>query len=67
MLRNSDKNCQENVNNVMQSGTRKTDVKLPKPTTIRKLCIDKNCQSTRCYSLNRKSPRRPKYDQNCQL
>ena len=58
----SDKNSQENENNVMWSVTKKTDVQLPKPV-IRRLCKDKNYQSTRCY----KSPMRPMYDKNCQL
>ena len=59
MSRNSDKNCQENENNVMWSVTKKTDVWLPKPV---RLCSDKNFQSSRCYSLKKKSPRRPMYD-----
>ena len=63
MSRNSDKNCQENENNDMQSVTKKIDVWLPKPTTITILCKDKNCQSTRCY----KSPMRPMHEKNCQV
>ena len=53
----SDKNCQENENNVMQSVTKKMDVWLPKPVPYeyRRLCKDKKCQSSRCY----KSPVRP--------
>ena len=58
--RNSDKNWQENENNVMLSVTKKTDVQLHKPE---RLHSDKNCQSTRCY----KCPMRPmnKYGRNC--
>ena len=48
-------------NNVMRSVTNTEDVWLPKPA-IKSICRDKNCQSTRCY----RSPRRPKYDKNCQ-
>ena len=61
----SDKNCQENENNVMQSVTKKMDVQLPKPVPYeyRRLCKDKNCQYARCY----KSPMRPMYDKSCQL
>ena len=52
----SDKNCQANKNDVMQSVTKEenTDVQLPKPA---RLCRDKNCQSTRCYT--QMSPGRP--------
>ena len=42
----SDKDCQENIN--MWSVTNKDDMQLFKPA-IRRLCCDKNCQSTRCY------------------
>ena len=52
--RNYGKNCQETIN--MCSVTQKTNMQLPKPA-IRRLCKDKNCQSTRCYT---------KYDKNCQ-
>ena len=41
----SDKNCQEKENNNMQSVTNNTNMWLPKPA-IRRLCKDKNCQST---------------------
>ena len=61
-----DKNCQEKENNVMWSVTKETDMQLPKPAT-RRLCSDKSCQSTRCSSLKKQSPRRPMYDKNCQL
>ena len=57
----SDKNCQEKENNVMRSVTRETDMRLSKPAS-RRLCDDNNYQSTRCYSLKEKSPRRPMYD-----
>ena len=57
VLKCSDKNCQENGNSVMWSVTKETDMQLPKPE-IRRLCSDKKCQSTRCYT---------KYDKNCQL
>ena len=57
----SDKNCQEikrprKPKNVMPLVTKEenTDVQLLKPA---RLCIDKNCQSTRCYK--HMSPRRP--------
>ena len=56
-----DKNCQEKENNVMWSVTKETDMQLPKPA-IRRLCSDKSCQSTRCSSLQKQSPRRPMYD-----
>ena len=67
--RNSDKNCQENENNVMWSVTKEIGVWLPKPTLLhkcRRLCSDKHCQSTKY--LKEKSPRRPvySYDKNCQ-
>ena len=55
----SDKKCQENIN--MQSVTNTNDMQLPKPAVpyeYRRLCKDKNCQSTRCY----KSPVRPMYN-----
>ena len=48
------KNCQTSVmrpkktRSYMWSVTTKTDVQLPKPA-IRRLCNEKNCQSTRCY------------------
>ena len=54
MKKCSDKNCQTGVmrpnttKSHMWSVTKKTDVQLPKPA-IRRLCNDKNCQSTRCY------------------
>ena len=50
----SDKICQTSVirpkkpKSHMQSMTNTTDMQLPKPA-IRRLCNDKNCQSTRCY------------------
>ena len=59
--RSYDKNCQADKSNVMRSVTNTEDMHLTKPA-IRRLCRDKNCQSTRCY----RSPRRPKYDKNCQ-
>ena len=78
----SGKNCQENImpkkpRSHMQSVTNNTDVWLPKQA-IRRLCKDKNWQSTRCYTKYDKtcqstrcykSPVRPvyKYDKNCQL
>ena len=43
----SDKNYQENIN--MWSVMPEMDMQLPKPA-IRRLCNDKNCQSTRCYN-----------------
>ena len=50
-----DKNCQspqfvrpKKPRSHMWSVTKKTDVQLPKPA-IRRLCNEKNCQSTRCY------------------
>ena len=63
--RSYDKNCQADRNNVKRSVTKKenTDVRLTKPA-IRRLCRDKNCQSTRCYQNI--SPKRLKYDKNCQ-
>ena len=48
----------------MQSVTKKMDMQLPKPALpyeYRRMCSDKNCQSTRCY----RNPMRPMYD--CQL
>ena len=72
--RSYDKNCQaekhvhmqpKKPNKVMRSVTKdeNTDVQLTKPA-IRRLCRDKNCQSTRCHG--NKSPRRLKCDKNCQ-
>ena len=57
----SDKNCQEikrprKPRSNMQSVTKETDMQLPKPA---RLYSDKNCQSTRCYSLKKKCPVRP--------
>ena len=68
--RSYDKNCQaekyvhmqpKKPNNVMRSVTNTEDRHSAK-LQIRRLCRDKNCQSTRCY----RSPRRPKCDKNCQ-
>ena len=42
------KNCQADKNSVMQSVTNTEDRHSAKPE-IRRLCRDKNCQSTRCY------------------
>ena len=56
----SDKNCQENIN--MQPVMPEMDMWLPKPAVLyqyRRLCNDKNCQSTRCY-------KKRNYDKNCQ-
>ena len=72
--RSYDKNCQaekyvhmwpKKPNKVIRSVTKEenTDVQLTKPA-IRRLCRDKNCQSTRCYGNI--SPRRLKCDKNCQ-
>ena len=47
-----DKNCQEKENTVMWSVTKEMDIQLAKPA-IRRLCSDKNCQSTRCYQKRR--------------
>ena len=64
----SDKICQENIN--MQPVMPDImNVQLPKPAVLckcRRLCSDKNCQSTRC--CKKKSPMRPvhTYDRNCQ-
>ena len=44
----SDKNCQEDTNSVMWSVTNTEDRWSAKPE-IRRLCRDKNCQSTRCF------------------
>ena len=67
--RSSDKDCQEKKNSVMQSVTN-ADMWLPKPVPneYRRMCSDKNCQSTRCYSTKKKSPVKlmNKYDKNCQ-
>ena len=65
----SDKKCQEikrpgKPKSDTWSVTKVTDMQSPKSAT---LYSDKNCQSTRCYSLRKKSPRRPRYDKNCQL
>ena len=58
----SDKNCQEikrprKPRNVMQSVTNTDvmDVWLPKPVPneYRRVSSDKNCQSTRCYSIKK--------------
>ena len=51
----SDKNSQGKENNNMWSVTNSEilDVQLPKPAVLHKykrLCSDKNCQSTRCYT-----------------
>ena len=46
VIKCSDKKCQENIH--MQPVRPQPDVQLPKPA-IRRLCSDKNCQSTRCY------------------
>ena len=67
--RNLDKSCQENENIDMQSVANTDHMQLPKPAVLhkyRRLCSDKNCQSTRCYQ--KRSPMRPiqKYDKNCQ-
>ena len=43
--RNYDKNCQADKNNVMRSVTKIKDRHSAKPV-IRRLCRDKNCQST---------------------
>ena len=61
--RSYDKNCQADRNNVKRSVTKKenTDVRLTKPA-IRRICRDKNCQSTRCYQNI--SPKRLKYDKS---
>ena len=61
----SDKNCQENEIINIQSVTNTNNMWLPKPS-IRRLCSDNKCQSTRCYK--KKSPVRPMYayDKNCQ-
>ena len=64
----SNKNCQENIN--MQPVMPEImNVQLPKPAVLykyRRLCSDKNCQSTRCYK--KKSAMRPMhtYDKHCQ-
>ena len=53
-LQEDDRNCQENrrpkkPKTHIWSVTKKTDdMQLPKPAG-RRLCDDKNCQSTRCY------------------
>ena len=52
-----DKECQENIK--MQSVTNTDNMHLPKPA-IRRLCSDKNCQSTRCY-------KKRNYDKYCQF
>ena len=59
-----DKNCQEIIRpkkprNVMWSVIKEVHMWLAKPE-IRRLCNDKNCQSTRRYK--NRSPRRPMYD-----
>ena len=61
--RSYDKNCQADKSNVMWSVTNTEDMRLTKPA-IRRLCRDKNCQSTRCY--NNRGPRRTTDDKNCQ-
>ena len=64
----SDKNCQaESIRRprkptgVMWSVTNTEDRQSAKPE-IKRMCTDKNCQSTRCYSFKEKSQRRPMYD-----
>ena len=67
-----DKNFQETKRpkkpeSIMQSVTKEEnteDMWSAKPK-IRRLCNDKNCQSTRCYK--NMSPRRLMYDKNCHL
>ena len=51
-----DKKCQENTN--MQPVKPEMNMWLPKPA-IKRLCNDKNSQSTRCY-------KKRNYDKNCQ-
>ena len=55
----SDKDCQENENVNIQPMKPQMVMQLPKPT-IRRLCSDKNCQSTRCY-------KKKCYDKNCKI
>ena len=52
----SDKNCQE----IMQPVMPEMNAQLPKPA-IKRLCSDKECQSTRCCSYKKRN-----YDKNCQ-
>ena len=73
-----DTNCQETPNihiwpvktakesNYMQSVTRSSNGKSVELTSYKKMCSDKNCQSTRCYK--KKSSVTPMYgnDKNCQ-
>ena len=61
-----DKKCQEikrpgKPRNVMRSVTKEMHMQLVNPE-IRRLCSDKNCQSTRCYNFKEKSQRRPMDD-----
>ena len=62
----ADKKCQAETFDI-QPMKPQMDIWLPKPA-LRRLCKDKNCQSTRCYSSKKKSPVRPmyNYDKNCQ-
>ena len=67
----SDKNCQETkLIHMWSLKPEKSSIKwLPKPAVpdqYKKLCSDKNCQSTRCY--RKKHPVRPMCgdDKNCQ-
>ena len=56
----SDKNCQENINMLLVKP--QMDVQLPKPAVpyeYKRLCNDRNCQSTRYY-------KKRNYDKNCQ-
>ena len=56
----SDKKCQDTM--FLQTVKPKMDIQLPKPAVpyqYKRLCSDKNCQSTRCY-------KKKNSDKNCQ-